>query len=135
MAKIGHIAGGAAAGAAILTMFGVSTADVSAQEATPVATPIPAQSAFSVPADDPAVVTSTITFQSGGVAYTGYEARPAGAAGNGSPVAQATPAASPVAGSGGLVLVCHENRGLTEHIRDVTAVSRSRDTSGWRSTS
>lgn len=116
MAKIGHIAGGAAAAAAILTWFGVSTADVNAQEATPAATPIPPQSEFSVAADDPAVTTSLITFQSGGVAYTGYEARPAAGTTDATPVAEA----SPVAGSGGLVLVCHENRGLTDHIRDVT---------------
>ncbi len=117
VAKIGHIAGGAAAAAAILTMFGVSTDEVSAQEATPATTPLPAQSSFSVSADDPAVATSLITFQSGGVSYTGYEARPSGGAN-----AEATPATvgTPVAGNGGLVLVCHENRGLTEHIRDVT---------------
>jgi len=116
MAKIGHIAGGAAAAAAILTWFGVSAAEVGAQEATPAATPMPAQGEFSVAADDPAVATSEITFQSGGVAYTGYEARPSSATADASPVADA----SPTAGAGGLVLVCHENRGLTEHIRDVT---------------
>ena len=116
MTKIGHIAGGAAAAAAILTWFGVSAAEVSAQEATPAATPIPAQSDFSVAADDPAVTTSEITYQSGGVSYTGYEARPSSATTDASPVADA----SPVSGTGGLVLVCHENRGLTEHIRDVT---------------
>ena len=118
MAKIGHIAGGAAAAAAILTWFGVSTSDVSAQEATPAATPIPPQSPFSVAEGDPAVATTEITFQSGGVAYTGYEARPA--TGTTAATPTAAPGASTVASSGALVLVCHENRGLTEHIRDVT---------------
>jgi carboxymethylenebutenolidase len=90
MTKIGHIAGGAAAAAAILTWFGVPTGEVSAQEASPAATPIPPQSQFSVAEGDPAVSTTEITFQSGGVAYTGYEARPAGSA-------VATPSASPAA--------------------------------------
>jgi len=64
-----------------------------------------------VPTNDPTVVGSDFEFDSNGVAYMAYEARPA---------AGATPAASPVASSGGLILVCHENRGLTDHIRDVT---------------
>jgi carboxymethylenebutenolidase len=126
MSKIGHIAGGAAAATAILTWFGVSADEAGAQEA---ATPGPteAQSPLSVPEDDPAVMVSEITFTSGGIEYMAYEARPAN--GSATPVADdlaATPAASdasatPVAaGTGALILVCHENRGLTDHIRDVT---------------
>jgi carboxymethylenebutenolidase len=113
VAKIGHIAGGAAAAAAILTWFGVSTEEAGAQD---VATPQPtdARSPISVTEDDPAVSAIDITFMSGDVSYTAYEARPARGA---TPMADATPAAN---GTGALVLVCHENRGLTDHIRDVT---------------
>jgi carboxymethylenebutenolidase len=114
MAKVSYIAGGAAAGAAILTHFGVSTAEVSAQEGTP-PPPTEPQSPISVPEDDPAIVATEITFPSGEVTYTAYEARPTGELA--SPEAGA--GASPVAAVPALILICHENRGLTDHIRDV----------------
>lgn len=54
--------------------------------------------------DDPAVMAGPVTFPgSGGASLLGYQARPAGAP-----------------GPFDLVLVCHENRGLNEHIQDVT---------------
>jgi carboxymethylenebutenolidase len=117
MAKVGYIAGGGAAATAILAWFGVSTDEAAAQEsaATPAASE--PRSPLSVPEGDPRVATVEITFESGGVSYTAYEARPA--AGAASPVADAAQA-TPVGGAAGLVLVCHENRGLTDHIRDVT---------------
>ena len=117
MAKVGHIAGGAAAAAAIVTALGVSLEGAEAQESTP-APPSGPQSPLSVPEGDPAVATSEIAFPSGDVDYTAYEARPAGAA---TPAAGATPdvATTPMSGAAALVLVCHENRGLTDHIRDV----------------
>jgi hypothetical protein len=112
-AKIGYIAGGTAAATAILSRFGIDEMTASAQEAsTPQATE--AQSPNSVAEDDPAVATQEITFPSGDVEYTAYEARPAAGA-DSSPMAEASPAA----GGSGLVLVCHENRGLTPHIQDV----------------
>jgi carboxymethylenebutenolidase len=52
--------------------------------------------------DDPAVSAGDIQFAGEGATLLGYLARPA------------------QAGSHPLVLVCHENRGLTEHIKDVT---------------
>jgi carboxymethylenebutenolidase len=113
VAKIGHIAGSAALAAAILARFGVSADEVGAQEATPSPMPAVPQSPISVPEDDPAVATTEITFPSGDVTYTAYEARPAGGA---TPMAGA---ATPVNGAMALILVCHENRGLTDHIRDV----------------
>jgi carboxymethylenebutenolidase len=61
-----------------------------------------AQSPFSVALDDPAVKASEAQFESQGEMIGGYLAEPA------------------QAGSYGAVLVCHENRGLTEHIKDVT---------------
>lgn len=118
VAKVGHIAGGAVATAAILTRFGIPLHEVSAQDG--VATPAPAgpRSPLSVPEDDPAVATAEVSFPSGDVSYLAYEARPSGGAGT--PEASATsPVASPVAAASALVLVCHENRGLTDHIRDV----------------
>ncbi len=64
--------------------------------------PVPgAQSPLSVPEGDPAVQSSTVTFDSQGAEIMAYLARPA---------AEGTYAA---------ILVCHENRGLTPHIKDV----------------
>jgi carboxymethylenebutenolidase len=73
--------------------------------ASPGASPSPvSQSPLSVPANDPAIEAQDITFPgAGGATIMAYQARPRTASG-------ALP----------LVLVCHENRGLTEHIRDVT---------------
>jgi carboxymethylenebutenolidase len=63
-----------------------------------------ASSPISVPANDPSIVGADITFPAqDGATLMAYQARPANASG-----------ALPV------VLVCHENRGLTDHIRDVT---------------
>jgi carboxymethylenebutenolidase len=63
--------------------------------------PVPgAQSPFSVPEGDPDLVTGDVTFTSEGDEMMAYLARPA---------AEGIPA----------VLVCHENRGLNDHIRDV----------------
>lgn len=112
MRRVLHITGGVAATATILTAMGVPTA--SAQDATPAAgapstaTPTPAQSPISVPEGDPSVTTSMITFPGGdGVEIMAYEARPA--ASEGTPAGTALP----------LVLICHENRGLTDHIKDI----------------
>jgi len=60
-----------------------------------------AKSPLSVPEGDPAVNASDITLDSQGAQITGYLAQPA------------------AAGTYAAVLVCHENRGLTPHIRDV----------------
>jgi carboxymethylenebutenolidase len=65
--------------------------------------PVPgAQSPFSVPEGDPAVMASEVTFVSEGDEIAAYLARPV--------------ADGVFAG----ILVCHENRGLNPHIRDVT---------------
>jgi carboxymethylenebutenolidase len=80
------------------------TPPLSASTATPAArlAPVPgAQSPLSVPEGDPAVVSSEVTFTSQGAKVVAYLARPAA---NGT-----------YAG----MLVCHENRGLTPHIKDV----------------
>jgi carboxymethylenebutenolidase len=113
-AKIGYIAGGTAAAAAILTRFGLDVDSAGAQEAGATPSPAEPQSPLSVPEDDPAVEGRDITFPSGDIDYMAYEARPAAGA-DASPMAEA----SPTAGGSGLILVCHENRGLTDHIRDV----------------
>ncbi len=112
MRRVMHITGGVAATATILTTMGVPTA--TAQDATPAAgtpstaTPGPAMSPLSVAEGDPRVTSATITFPGGdGAEIIAYEARPAG--GEGTPSGSALP----------LVLICHENRGLTDHIRDV----------------
>jgi carboxymethylenebutenolidase len=52
--------------------------------------------------DDPAVEAEAVEFAGEGATLLGYLSRPAGE------------------GSFAVVLVCHENRGLTDHIRDVT---------------
>ncbi len=60
-----------------------------------------AQSPLSVPANDPSVSGETVTFVSGADEIGGYLAQPA------------------AEGVYPVVLVCHENRGLTPHIEDV----------------
>lgn len=95
------ITGGVAAAATVLTAFGVSPVlTAGAQESTPV--PIAPQSPLSVPDDDPRIEGESLSFDGNGTTLLAYQAKPAGASG-------LLP----------LVLVCHENRGLTEHIRDV----------------
>lgn len=65
--------------------------------------PVPgAQSPLSVPEGDPAVQASDITLTSQGAEINAYLARPA------------------ADGVYPAIMVCHENRGLTVHIRDVT---------------
>ncbi|GAC1354842.1 MAG: hypothetical protein NVSMB42_12890 [Herpetosiphon sp.] len=61
-----------------------------------------ADPAVSVAADDPALEAGLVRFPGQGASLVGYLARPKGGA------------AAPI------VLVCHENRGLTAHIQDVT---------------
>lgn len=109
------ITGGIATTATVLTSLGITPMlrAAYAQETTPVVQE--PRSPLSVPADDPRIAASDITFDGNGATLMAYTVRPA---------ASATPEAmaSPVTGSGGLpvVLICHENRGLTDHIRDVT---------------
>ena len=62
----------------------------------------PARSQYSVPATDPSVVAAGVEFLGSDGQLRGYLARPA------------------KAGRNPIVLVCHENRGLTAHIEDVT---------------
>ncbi len=62
----------------------------------------PASSSPNVSPDDPAIEAGPVEFPGQGATLLGYLARPKG------------DGPSPV------VLVCHENRGLTDHIRDVT---------------
>ena len=62
----------------------------------------PASSAPLVAPDDPSIVAGIAEFPGEGIRLAGYLARPAGA------------------GRYPIVLVCHENRGLTRHIEDVT---------------
>jgi carboxymethylenebutenolidase len=115
--RVLHITGSVAATVTVLTALGVVSVPraVAAQEA---ATPSPSapRSPLSVPADDPRVVTQDITFPSGAATIMAYQAAPSGA--TPSPAAMASPASE--AGGLPVVLVCHENRGLTDHIRDVT---------------
>lgn len=120
IARVLHITGGVAAAATMLTTLGVRAADANepmkmVRQGSP--TPL---SPLSVPEEDPAVRASEITYDSGGVAVTAYEVFPSGDAKPvaGTPVA--VPDATPVVEGGlPLILVCHENRGLTDHIRDV----------------
>jgi len=117
--RVMHITGGVAATATVLSRLGVAAA----QEGTPPPQPTPSgpQSTVSVSADDPRVAVEEITFDSGGTTIMAYQARPTDAAGTPMAGARSTPVASPATGGAlPLVLICHENRGLTEHIRDVT---------------
>jgi carboxymethylenebutenolidase len=101
--RVLHITGGVAATATVLTQLGVKSA--SAQEGTPPPAPTATgpRSSVSVPEDDPRVTGSDVTFPGAdGAEITAYQAIPSSGDGP-----------FPV------VLICHENRGLTEHIRDV----------------
>ncbi len=112
------ITGGIATTATVLTSLGITpmTRAAYAQETTPVSQG--PQSPISVPDDDPRVVAEEITFEGNGATLIAYTAWPSGNAG-GTP--EAIPVASPVGSAGyPVVLICHENRGLTDHIRDVT---------------
>jgi carboxymethylenebutenolidase len=95
--RVAAITGSAAAAAAVLSAFSLEpVAAAPADQAQP--------SPLSVPADDPSVESEDITFPGhDGATIVAYQARPAG-----------TTDALP------LVLVCHQNRGLNEHMRDVT---------------
>jgi carboxymethylenebutenolidase len=75
--------------------------DARAQAKAP-AGPGPARSQYSVPATDPSVIAKAVPFQGSDGQLRGYLARPA------------------KDGRYPIVLVCHENRGLTAHIEDVT---------------
>lgn len=110
MKRVLYIVGGVAGTATVLTQLGVTpmTRAALAQEtaSTPTAQP---RSPLSVPADDPRVLGEEITFPGlDGATVMAYQARPN--PDSGSPAADVLPP---------LVLICHENRGLTEHIRDV----------------
>jgi carboxymethylenebutenolidase len=101
--RVLHITGSAAATATILTQLGVKAA--SAQEGTPPPPPTPTgpRSQVSVAEDDPRVSAADIAFPGAdGAEITAYQAMPSSGDGP-----------FPV------VLICHENRGLTPHIRDV----------------
>jgi carboxymethylenebutenolidase len=78
------------------------TAEPTAAPAEATGTPPAASVSGTVSPDDPAVTAEPVEFEGAGATLMGYLARPSG---NGT---------SPI------VLVCHENRGLTEHIQDVT---------------
>ena len=116
--RVLHITGGVAATATILSQLGVVrlTGPAAAQEGTP-PPPTGPRSPVSVAADDPRVLAEDITFEGNGATIMAYQARPSGVAGTPEAAAMASPTA---AGAYPVVLICHENRGLTDHIRDVT---------------
>jgi len=93
---------------ALKMIAGITGAAIAAQtlearaQAPAPAAPGPAKSAYSVPANDPSVVAAAVAFTGSDGQLRGYLARPA------------------KNGSYPVVLVCHENRGLTTHIEDVT---------------
>ena len=103
MRRVLHITGSVTATATILSQLGVKPA--SAQDGTPAPPPTPTgpRGPNSVAADDPRITAEEITFPGAdGAEIMAYQAMPASGGGP-----------FPV------VLICHENRGLTEHIRDV----------------
>jgi carboxymethylenebutenolidase len=115
VARVVRITGSVGATAAWLKQFGVEPMTAAAQEATPAPpTPSGPRSSESVAADDPRVQGGDFTFPGpDGVTILAYQAMPAGGA---TPAAEA----SPMAGGGlPVVLICHENRGLNDHNRDV----------------
>jgi len=116
--RIIYITGGVASAATVLNSLGVSftTESALAQQATP--SPVPPQSPLSVAQNDPRIVWAKVPFVNGTETIHGYEARPKPSSAPAE--ATASPEASPVSGGLPLVLIVHENRGLTDHIKDVT---------------
>jgi len=111
--RVMHITGGVAAAATVLTQLGVKPAGAQGtpEARPPMPTPTGPRSTESVAEDDPRVTGMDITYPGlDGAEIMAYLAMPAAAGG-----------ATPVAGGAGLpaVMVCHENRGLNPHIRDV----------------
>jgi carboxymethylenebutenolidase len=103
MRRVLHITGGVATTATVLTQLGVKSA--SAQDGTPApaATPNGPRSSASVAEDDPRITASDVTFPGlDGEEITAYQAMPSSGDGP-----------FPV------VLICHANRGITPHFRDV----------------
>src|SRR5215218_2970393 len=103
MLRVLHITGGVATTATVLTQLGVKSA--SAQEGTPAPEPTPtgSRSSDSVPEDDPRITAANVTFPgSDGAEIAAYQAMP-----------------SSGEGSFPVVLICHENRGLTAYVQDV----------------
>src|SRR5215204_2236088 len=101
--RVLHITAGVAATATVLTELGVKSA--SAQEGTPAPPPTPTgpRSTESVAEDDPRITGSDVTFPGlDGEEITAYQAMPSSGDGP-----------FPV------VLICHANRGITPHFRDV----------------
>lgn len=111
--RLAFITGSMAATAATMSALGCAPIEIpaanepvpepeTASDPAPELMPVPdAQSPFSVPEGDPAVVTSEVTFTSQGDEITAYLARPVDD------------------GVYSAILVCHENRGLNPHIQDV----------------
>ena len=101
VSRVLKITGSAAAAASVLTTLGVRAG--AAQDATP-SGPNGPQSPISVPENDERVFATNVTFAGPDDArIQAYQAVPAEMLGESLP----------------LVLVCHENRGLNDHIRDV----------------
>jgi len=109
--RVLHITGSAAAAAAALTALGVKAGGAPSNGAG-----LRTQNAASpntVPEGDPRVTAGEVTIPGGdGAQVTAYQAMP---------VPSATPEPGTPAASAPypVILVCHENRGLTDHIRDV----------------
>src|SRR5215212_8915360 len=101
MHRVLHITGGVAATATVLTQLGVKSASAQEGTPTPVPTPTGPRSSVSVPEDDPRISASNVTFPGAdGAEVTAYQAMPSSGEGP-----------FPV------VLICHENRGLTAYVQ------------------
>ncbi|MBA3471494.1 MAG: dienelactone hydrolase family protein [Herpetosiphonaceae bacterium] len=100
LAACGDVQATAAPTAAATATTAATTAAGAAPTAAATAPPAPA--GVNVAENDPAVTAAMVEFPGADATLMGYLARPAGD----------TPAP--------IILVCHENRGLTPHIQDVT---------------
>lgn len=101
--RIAVFAGGTAAGLAVLAGRGFATSAEEIAEAASMPAPLRAQaSAVTVPLDDPAIEARMVSFPHGGMAVQAYLALP-----RNKPKAPG-------------VIVIHENRGLTDHFKDVS---------------
>ena len=103
MHRVLHITGSVATTATVLTQLGVTSAAAEESTSAPTATSNAPRSSVSVPEVDPRITAADVTFPGAdGEQVAAYQA-------------------IPTSGDGPfpVVLICHENRGLTPHIQDV----------------
>ena len=120
LSRVVHIAGGVAAGLALLAALGVSAEEIYAQESTPAPQQLRPNPRVPYRSRRMTRVSSGPTSRSRAATRRSWPTRRDQFLGWRQRRLQPARRLRSQTGGTALVLVCHENRGLTEHIRDVT---------------